>query len=702
MYNRQAMKRALLARDWATVCGLLAATDSEPADVNAALLEDTLHSGCLIEQREDKARTAERNALVIQLREQFARTNDGYNAGEFEKHLKDVEIIDRCYREIRESLAASPIGERTPQEQAWAAVYRLIGEIRYLHEEIDQAMKKRAPKTVVWFLDSNPWQLKGKTGKPIDPDAVLPGLARHLGLTLLMLAHENGWFCGKRIVLPMRTDVDEQLVFESGVNSLLAHCWAKVQDGSEHVRFFGDGVSQTRRMFKASNQDTPPFEADLVRFDLDLTLQRWEVIARSRLSQLTLHTFMNLKDTDELKSRIKNVRSDSVAPAPENFVSEHEMLTLVLFEMVYHLSPRELSTEHDGLTLFEWIRSYSILRLYCNCGEIEPLLDLYELDPREFAQTLQRGALSSEKAHRFTESIMFQQGKRDLYDAPVIEDAGGRRWLLAPLFASAIVSQIVLSQLGSREISFETKGSVFEKDIMSLFESSGVPAKGFKYIHDGKQFQCDAAVLWGKHLFVFECKNDLLPTSRPMLSYFFWLDMLKAANQVTKIASHLEEDRSHIRRHFNRDDWEAIHPIVLSAMPFSLPGRANGAYFYDASALVRFLTEGTIGVVAQYPDPQPSVQIQTSNLWSGDTPSPEDLLCQLENPVQLLRFEGKIGDDSTRIGISPGLVVETPLIRAKAITLETILTDLGQSETQIEALKEAISRFNVSTEIPSD
>ena len=75
MYNRQAMKRALLARDWATVCGLLAATDSEPADVNAALLEDTLHSGCLIEQREDKARTAERNALVIQLREQFARTN---------------------------------------------------------------------------------------------------------------------------------------------------------------------------------------------------------------------------------------------------------------------------------------------------------------------------------------------------------------------------------------------------------------------------------------------------------------------------------------------------------------------------------------------------------------------------------------------------------------------------------------------------
>jgi hypothetical protein len=277
---------------------------------------------------------------------------------------------------------------------------------------------------------------------------------------------------------------------------------------------------------------------------------------------------------------------------------------------------------------------------------------LYELDRTEFVQTLQRAGLSSRKAQQFVDSIVFQRGKRDLYDAPVILDAVGKYWLLAPLFASANVSQIVLSQLGSHGIKFDTKGSAFEKNITSIFESNGILAKGFKYNHEGQQFQCDAAVLWGKHLFVFECKNNLLPATRPMLSYFFWIDMIKAAHQVKKIADHLEADRSHIRQHFNRDDWEVIHPVVLSAMPFSLPGLIAGAYFYDASALGRFLTQGTFGIVQRHHDTNVSFQIPISRVWSGNAPSPDDLFRQLENPVQLLAFKGKLKTETIRIGIS--------------------------------------------------
>jgi hypothetical protein len=265
----------------------------------------------------------------------------------------------------------------------------LIGEIRHLHGKIHEAMNKRNSGETVYFLDSNPWQLRGETGKSINPDAVIPALARELGLTLLMFAHENGWFSDKTLILPNRIDVDEQLVYESGINSLLAHCWAEIEDGSEHIRFFGEGVRQSRRTFKSSNQDNPPFEADFVQFDLNVGLQRWEVIARSRLSQVRLQNVVNLRSTRELKSRIRNVRSDPVAHAPDNFVSEQEMLTLLLLELVYHLSVEDLSTEYDVLTLFEWIRSYSTLQLYCNRSDIDPILELCEIDPIEFTQTLQ-------------------------------------------------------------------------------------------------------------------------------------------------------------------------------------------------------------------------------------------------------------------------------------------------------------------------
>jgi hypothetical protein len=131
---------------------------------------------------------------------------------------------------------------------------------------------------------------------------------------------------------------------------------------------------------------------------------------------------------------------------------------------------------------------------------------------------LQRAGIAEGQVGLFTEEITFQRGKRDLYDAPLLMGNDGRHYLLAPLLASASIWQIVLSQLGSSGVSFETKGSAFEKSVLRLFQSNQVPAKGFKYVHDGQQFECDVAAFWGKHLFVLECKNGPLPTSRPVSS----------------------------------------------------------------------------------------------------------------------------------------------------------------------------------------
>jgi hypothetical protein len=699
MYNRQEMRRALELREWARVRKVLDACAEPSIDVSQTLVEDTIHSGCLIEQRQQEKEIARRDELVRELRRWLEHSGDATSKERLDEHLGDVGLIERCYVEIRKALRACIMARRTPQEQAWAAISRLVEELKHLQAQLSDALASQKHRGTVWFLDSNPWHLTGPTGKPIDPDSVVTGVACHLALTLRMLAYENNWFSEKIVVLPSKIEVDEQIIFESGVNSLLAHSWGEVEDASEHLRFFGGQVSERRGLFRSPDEDTL-LQADAVRFDLDFTLQQWEIVARKRLGQLSLQNFMNLRGYAELKSRIRNIQDGPVGPPPNSFVSEHEILTTMLLQMTHHLSPRELAKDYDGLTLSEWTRCYCVLRCYANPDGMSPALELQELNLEEFRKTLERAGIKAPKAQQFIDSIIFQTGKRDLYDAPVIADADGRHWFLAPLFASANVAEVVLSQLGSRHASFDSKGSAFEKTIRDAFQKRNIPVKGFKYHHDGKQYECDAAVFWGKHLFVFECKNDFLPTSRPRLSYFFWLDMINAASQVTTVASHFMENRSLIRRHFDRDDWQEIHPVVLSALPFSLPEQLEGAHFYDASALLRFLTDGSAGLAQQTPDNKLVLQAPLTQLWSGAEPIPEDLIAQIRSPIQLKQFRDRLQAEWFRNAVSPDFVVETPLLRFQPITPEQLLATFGHPEDSREALEEAISNLSKAIQKP--
>jgi len=690
MYNRQEMRRALELRDWARVRELLDKCSDLSTDVNETLMEDTIHSGCLIEQRQQENDIARRDQLIRELRQWLEASGDIKSKERLDEHFREVGLIERCYVEIRKALRTCIMAVRTPQEQAWAAVARLTGELKHLQTQLSDALASRERNGTVWLLDSNPWRLTGPTGKPIDPDSVITGVARHLALTLRMLAHENNWFSDKTLVLPSKIEVDEQSIFESGVNSLLAHSWGEVEDASEHLRFFGGKVSEHHGLFRSPDNDTL-LQADAIRFELDSTLQHCEIVARKRLDQLSLQNFMNLRGYSELNSRLHGIHDGTVGLPPHSFVSEHEILAIMLLQMSHHLSQQELSKDYDGLTLLEWTRCYCVLRCYANPDGMSPALELQELNLVEFRETLERTGIRGPKSQQFVDSIVFQKGKRDLYDAPILADADGRYWFLAPLFASANVAEVVLSQLGSRHASFDSKGSTFEQTIRGGFQKRDIPVKGFKYHHDGKQYECDAAVLWGKHLFVFECKNDFLPTSRPRLSYFFWLDMINAASQVTTIASHFTEDRSLIRRHFDRDDWQEIHPIVLSALPFSLPEKLEGAYFYDASALLRFLADGSAGLAQQSPDNKVVVQAPLTQLWSGDEPTPEDLIAQIRSPIQLKQFQGRLHPEWFRNAVSPNFVIETPLLRFQPITPEQLLATFGHPEDSREALEEAIS-----------
>jgi hypothetical protein len=75
----------------------------------------------------------------------------------------------------------------------------------------------------------------------------------------------------------------------------------------------------------------------------------------------------------------------------------------------------------------------------------------------------------------------------------------------------------------------------------------------------------------------------------------------------------------------------------LNASFLSFPRSLSGTYFYDASALGRFLEEGTLNEIHSHPHEggRVDVSMEVKRLWEGDHPTPSDLLREMENPSQV-------------------------------------------------------------------
>jgi hypothetical protein len=165
--------------------------------------------------------------------------------------------------------------------------------------------------------------------------------------------------------------------------------------------------------------------------------------------------------------------------------------------------------------------------------------------------------------------------------------------------------------------------------------------------------------------------------------------VLKAAEQVARIASDLRANRGIIKQHLGTDDWDDVYPVVLNAMPFSLPTDIDGVFFFDASGLSRFLKDGSINFIetSGSGEQRRTSKIPVTRIWKGAQPSAEDLVAQLRNPAQLSLFMPTIGKDWSRIGISQKTVIATPLLRSTPLDFDSGLSSQGFSDEAIKEFK---------------
>ena len=403
------------------------------------------------------------------------------------------------------------------------------------------------------------------------------------------------------------------------------------------------------------------------------------------MDQLALGYYLNLLAADLSGVIEKN----ALALVPEQFMSRDELLAYGVLKDAYHLDVDSASERYGPLSVQEWLRGYAVLKELCNPDSPRPKLDILRMRRADLLASLQSAGLSQAGAEGFIDATTLSRGKRDLFDAPLIADTEGDLHLMTPILFSAALPLVVVSQIGTFGVQPE-KGAKFEAAVRQLFCEHGVTAKRVTYRHEGIDYECDALVLWGEHLFVVECKNHILPSSHASHRFTFWENVRNDIAQCKRIAAQIS-----IREDVVVDAFGVairvgkVHPVLLNSMPFSIPGGIDGVYIYDYSALSRFFRDPFITFSSPVirKDGSSAVAVhRLDRLWAADQPSPDDLLREMDKPVQLAGHEGKWFEQRIRRALSETLAIDVPTLVKDDIDFRDVLRARGFSE-------ESISRF---------
>ncbi|WP_279464172.1 hypothetical protein [Aeromonas dhakensis] len=115
--------------------------------------------------------------------------------------------------------------------------------------------------------------------------------------------------------------------------------------------------------------------------------------------------------------------------------------------------------------------------------------------------------------------------------------------------------------------------------------------------------------------------------------------MLDTLKQIERLKNALIQHPDVIKEHFNVDvsQYEII-PVIYNCMPFSWKGKINGVYITDNSAFSRFLKSKRINLVTTTNKGQRHEPQKKLSLWSGKKPNSDDIVRQLEKPIQLTPY----------------------------------------------------------------
>ena len=461
--------------------------------------------------------------------------------------------------------------------------------------------------------------------------------------------------------------------------------WQALKHSDDRLRYFGGDLRLVS--LNAVDETNTTRQIDTLLFQHELGIERVEKIAHERLMRAQLGFVMKLEMETNAAERIS--KSESGVPlAPQGYVSIDEILAFITLGDLFCYPVESDQPVYRGLALKQWLRGYALVKEKLVYKEGLPLLGLRTFTTSELSALFTKFGLSSDQALAFLEATTFSTGRNDFFDTPFLRGPEDTWHLFAPAYIGAVLSNILVSMLAANGVQFHTKGKRFESKTLELLQKHGLNAKSFTYTVGEEQFECDTAFVWDDRLFVFECKNHGLSGLNITSSYRFIQKMEEASEQVQRICGQLNADPSILQRNLGPDiSWSTTVPCVLNAMPWAA-GKLGETFFYDSSALTKFLDEGFLAVVMPIKlDSQVTIQRRHKfSLWTGDKPTARDLLRQLDKPLQIQVLEDEWEVDAPLVLLSKNLGLVSPYLRRKEPNQRRSLKSFGLSEDDITNL----------------
>lgn len=271
----------------------------------------------------------------------------------------------------------------------------------------------------------------------------------------------------------------------------------------------------------------------------------------------------------------------------------------------------------------------------------------------ELSSILTRYGLPHNIASIFIKSVTFGRLSRDLFDHPLIKHSDGHYLVFRPAVISAQIATIVLSTISQIGEKLQKKGKSFEKEVAELFSSNGLKTYSLKTTIDKEQYEFDIILPWGDYLFMFECKNRMLPMGSPQQIYNFETENMSNVKQTKRLAKAINDHPTIIKKYIAEYTKEkTIVPVVLNCLPYSIPDGIDNIYFYEYPALRRFFDGSKITLHTFDQNGQIKPLKVICQLWQGDKPTPEDLFNQIRRSAQFTLIEESLAIDNSGFPLS--------------------------------------------------
>lgn len=646
--NETLVNQALEKLSWKQLSDHIAETSLTQEDVQK-LIGLVKRSESLVLKRKNADQEAKRDKLLqnlaILLESKHYPTQAAF-VRNYDARFKEIEGV---YQDILGLLNKTAAGALTPELRVAALLDRANREYIDLQSRMMQIMKDKG------VLDLGRATLKDGNGRYYSPEAVHEGLIATFASTLGMEAHIHGWYDTSGVLtlpsLPQSTEADR---FAMGSVQLLAASWRNWQFAERRHRYL-DGILE-------KSLDLPPAWADQgftsmwQSLPTDDDREVYNYLANSRLTERLMQHWSNVLTNKQYREAVAGI-DGTVELLPKQTISLIELHGATALSQLLSGEITEDYALYGGLTFAEWIRGYSALQSVCETaletGDPDRLT--IRFGRPDLVAFLERLGLHSGKAEVFIEHATYRKASRDLFDQPLIKLQNGSFILLALSGAASSIPNVILSTLGMLEVNLDVRGKRFEKSVIKFLDKQGIKAKNIVCDRGGETYDYDVAFVWGDYLFLLECKSRGLSGGDPIRGYYFSLGIRDVVKQVKRLADGLKRYPDILITHFPEAVGKQVVHCVINSLPYAMFDGVDGIHFTDEGSFTRFFQQSEVGERSISLDkglgniaPETAVAF----LWDGMRPTPEDLLRQLRNPIQLVIAESHT--KLSRLDISVG------------------------------------------------